>query len=322
MVTSLWPGFVDRYGDRLDDDHLALCDRFIGVLGPWLAARPTPATVTHGDFRLDNLLFRPGRPAVGGRLADRRPGVGGLRRGLLRGRLPDRGRPPPALGPLGRRLPRRPEAAGVSDFGRDRLEAEYRSLCFGGLVMSIGASMLVKRTERGDEMFVTSVPRMPSRPWTSMPRPRLPGRSADDQSPDGAPSEPTIPPPVDPADESGTTPGPSAPLERVALSRLRGRRRGHRRLRPDRPVSQPGGDLVDHGDPGPGSPLVTSVAYDLPVAGAPGWSSEPGVIDVAAVVERPLRTLSLRGTAPAAPSPTRRRLPPRAGDPDPDRLWT
>ena len=48
---------------------------------------------------------------------------------------------------------------GVVDFGRDRLDEEYRRLCFGGLVMSIGASMLVKRTERGDEMFVTSVAR-------------------------------------------------------------------------------------------------------------------------------------------------------------------
>ena len=48
---------------------------------------------------------------------------------------------------------------GVEGFDRDRLDDEYRRLCFGGLVMSIGASMLVKRTERGDEMFVTSVAR-------------------------------------------------------------------------------------------------------------------------------------------------------------------
>ena len=50
-------------------------------------------------------------------------------------------------------------AEGVTGFDRERLDAEYRYLCFGGLVMSIGASMLVKRTGRGDEMFVTSVAR-------------------------------------------------------------------------------------------------------------------------------------------------------------------
>ena len=32
-------------------------------------------------------------------------------------------------------------------------------MCFGGLLMTIGASMLVKRTERGDEMFVTNLGR-------------------------------------------------------------------------------------------------------------------------------------------------------------------
>ena len=97
LVTSLWPGFVERYDGRIDGDHIALCHRFIGVLEPWLADRPAPTTVTHGDFRLDNLLFRPGdiRPFV----VDWQTavlGFGGLGRGLLRGWEPDRGRPPPA----------------------------------------------------------------------------------------------------------------------------------------------------------------------------------------------------------------------------------
>jgi hypothetical protein len=48
---------------------------------------------------------------------------------------------------------------GVTGYGIDQLHDECRRLCFGGLVMSIGAAMLVKRTERGDEMFTTSVAR-------------------------------------------------------------------------------------------------------------------------------------------------------------------
>jgi len=160
LVTSLWPGFVDRYRDRLDRDHLALCDRFIGVLGPWLTARPPATTVTHGDFRLDNLLFLSGeaRPyvvdwqtAAWGRAAsDLAYFIGGCLS------VDDRRRHQEVLvdgyyAAL--------EAAGITGFGRDRLDREYRTLCFGGLVMAIGASMLVKRTERGDEMFVTSVAR-------------------------------------------------------------------------------------------------------------------------------------------------------------------
>ena len=48
---------------------------------------------------------------------------------------------------------------GVEGFTLDRLVHEYRATCAGGLVMSIGAAMLVSRTERGDDMFVTSVAR-------------------------------------------------------------------------------------------------------------------------------------------------------------------
>jgi aminoglycoside phosphotransferase (APT) family kinase protein len=160
LVTSLWPGFVERYGDRLEAGHLEVCDRLMGVLGPWLAARPAPTTVTHGDFRLDNLLFRPGdpRPVVvdwqtaawgapasdvayflGGSLSveDRRLHADALVR-VYHEALVDHG---------------------VGRYGLAQLEEDVRRLCFGGLVMSVGAAMLVKRTERGDDMFVTSVAR-------------------------------------------------------------------------------------------------------------------------------------------------------------------
>ncbi len=160
LVTSLWPGFVERYQGRLERDHLALCDRFIAVLLPWLTDRPPAATVTHGDFRLDNLLFRPGdpRPFVvdwqtatwGNAASDAAYFLGASLT------VEDRRRHGAALlDGYHRNL----SAEGVTGYDRDRLDDEYRRLCFGGLVMSIGASMLVKRTERGDEMFVTSVAR-------------------------------------------------------------------------------------------------------------------------------------------------------------------
>jgi Ecdysteroid kinase-like family len=160
VVTSLWPGFVERYEDRVDPDHLALGDRFISVLGPWLDDRPPGTTVTHGDFRLDNLLFRPGetRPyLVDWQTAAWGPAASDVVY-FLGGSLTveDRRRHGSTLlDGYHRAL----EAEGVRGLSRDRLELECRRLCFGGLVMTIGASMLVKRTDRGDEMFVTSLAR-------------------------------------------------------------------------------------------------------------------------------------------------------------------
>jgi len=160
VVTPLFPGFVDRYGDRIETSHLALCERFVAGLGGWLDSLSGPRTATHGDFRLDNLLFRPGDPHpwvvdwqtaswgmgasdvsyfVGGSLtvADRRAHEHDLLLAYHR-----------AL-----------EEQGVVGYRFAQLEDDYRLTCFGGLLMEIAASMLVKRTDRGDAMFVTSLER-------------------------------------------------------------------------------------------------------------------------------------------------------------------
>jgi hypothetical protein len=44
--------------------------------------------------------------------------------------------------------------AGVEGYGWERCWHDYRRLTWAGLVMAIAASMLVERTERGDEMFM------------------------------------------------------------------------------------------------------------------------------------------------------------------------
>ncbi len=50
---------------------------------------------------------------------------------------------------------------------------------------------------------------------------------------------------------------------------------------------------------GPGRPLVTSVAYDLPVAGDTGLVIGAGGLDVTAEVVAPLETMTVRGRVPA-----------------------
>lgn len=58
MVYGMFvPGFLATYSRYLDRDAIELVERFAPRVAEWVAGRDLPATVTHGDYRLDNLMF-------------------------------------------------------------------------------------------------------------------------------------------------------------------------------------------------------------------------------------------------------------------------
>jgi hypothetical protein len=53
-----WPTFLERYEGELPDRCLRWCERFVDGIPEWVAGHlDDPWTMTHGDFRLDNLFF-------------------------------------------------------------------------------------------------------------------------------------------------------------------------------------------------------------------------------------------------------------------------
>src|ERR1700729_2428608 len=60
LLPSLLPGFLERYSETLAPEHQQVCRFFVEHLPAYLRLRGGPRTVSHGDFRLDNLLFQPG----------------------------------------------------------------------------------------------------------------------------------------------------------------------------------------------------------------------------------------------------------------------
>lgn len=157
-VKGLWdalrPGFVERYRDRLEPVVLeclaGLDTRFEGYAG----GAEGPRTVTHGDYRLDNMLFGGPypvavvdwqSPAIGNGPADAAYFMG------------------TGMDPEPRRACEQAVVeryyAGLSAYALGGYDFEacwrdYRRASFAGLVMAVIASMIVGQTERGDSMFM------------------------------------------------------------------------------------------------------------------------------------------------------------------------
>lgn len=162
LLPALLPGFLARYGDRLGAAHVGVAEAFVARLAEWFDARREPFTVLHGDYRLDNMLF--GTAAGGPPLAvvdwqttSWGPALLDAAYFLGAGLSPeDRRRHEREL--LGRYWEGL-RARGVAGFPWERCWREYRLHAPGGLLMAIGASMMVERTPRGDDMFVTMADR-------------------------------------------------------------------------------------------------------------------------------------------------------------------
>lgn len=162
LYTSVWQGFAERYGERLPPEALAAAERLGPRLAAWMLGPEGPRAVTHGDYRLDNMLF--GTPEGGPPLAVvdwQTPGHGppladasyflgaGLPVELRRRHERD----------LLREYHRRLRAGGVTGYDFERCFEDYRRFAWAGVVMAVCASMIVGQSERGDAMFLAMAER-------------------------------------------------------------------------------------------------------------------------------------------------------------------
>jgi aminoglycoside/choline kinase family phosphotransferase len=155
LVPALYPEFRKRYEGAIDNSILDMGERFMAAVSSYYE-KPRPYTLVHTDYRLDNMLFgsAAGGPPVavvdwqtvslGNPMGDIAYFIGA---GLTK---TDRRQHEESLvkeyyDTLVRE--------GVQNYSWEECWQHYRLYAFAGFHMAVMASMLVERTERGDEMF-------------------------------------------------------------------------------------------------------------------------------------------------------------------------
>lgn len=161
FLGMLYNGFKERYTGRIDDDIIELAERMLTKMVAMYSFGDRPDTLTHGDYRLDNMLFAtpaggPPITIVDWQTVARGQAVSDLSYFIGAGlTVEDRRKHEEDLV---RAYHQAMKSAGI-DLTWDDLWWQYRRHTTSGLVMAIGASQVVVQTERGDDMFVTMAQR-------------------------------------------------------------------------------------------------------------------------------------------------------------------
>lgn len=159
MFSMVKPGFMATYEEIIGTELGAEGVDFVNVLetkiGAYVLAKDEPYTVTHGDYRLDNLLFATEAGGVDCAVVDWQTpghgnGVGDLAYFIGAGLLPEeRARHEWELVDQ--------YIAGIESYGHEVdhewVKTHYRREAISGVIMAVIASQIVGRTERGDKMF-------------------------------------------------------------------------------------------------------------------------------------------------------------------------
>ena len=165
LLAEIYAPSVDLYladpGAGLSAEDQATLRATAEVAGSWLLTRASRFALVHGDYRLDNVMFRrdgqPGSVAVDWQTTSIAPPLRDL--GFLLGT---------GLAPADRRAHEEAVVAayhealvghGVSDYDLDECWLDYRLAMVQGPLIAVLGCVYTGRTERGDRMFAAMVER-------------------------------------------------------------------------------------------------------------------------------------------------------------------
>lgn len=156
VYVSSTEGFIERHGEALDENQIDIIRELAKHEEPLFTLDETLYSLTHMDYRLDNLLLSPntGSPditVVDWQTYDISNPLNDVAY-FISSSLPADTRKDVEEDIL-RAYHEGLTNAGVKNFGWEDCWLAYRKASLYGFIMAIGSAMTVKRTPRGDSMF-------------------------------------------------------------------------------------------------------------------------------------------------------------------------
>jgi len=155
LIEQSWDHVKNNYQGWLSPEVTDVCAKYVRNHAYWNRPRDFPKCFSHNDFRPDNMMFSPTgeRVAVVDWQTSNFLGTGMDVAYFLGGAFP-------------REVRRQHESAllrgyheellgrGVREYSFDQLMNDYRHYSFAAIAVAIAATLIVKRTERGDQMLM------------------------------------------------------------------------------------------------------------------------------------------------------------------------
>ena len=160
LMPAVYPEWRARYEGRLDKEILDMGEKLAARFVDYITPRNGPMALTHGDMRLDNMLFSDadGRTVLlDWQTASAGPPMADIAYCISTSLAQADERAALEKDLVAAYHANLGACVGAYDF--DAAWADYRRASFAGFIMAVISAMIVERTERGDEMFAVMAER-------------------------------------------------------------------------------------------------------------------------------------------------------------------
>ena len=156
LIESSWEYFHANFAHILDPKVVKVCDKYVASHEAWNQPRTGPKCFSHNDFRVDNMLFNENQVAVVDWQTSNYLSTG-MDVAYFLGSAFDRNTRKAVEHDLLKEYHETLKVEGISSYDLNQLRNDYSHYSFAVLAVAIAAVGIVKRSDRGDKLFLKMV---------------------------------------------------------------------------------------------------------------------------------------------------------------------